>query len=477
MSAPKAFTPTPTSGPEAFESTVLGSGRGALATPVPTSGRLAGKTLDHFRIDRLIGRGGMGAVYSAHDQSLDRPVAIKVLPDELSGDPELHARFLREARAQARLVSPHVVAIHHIGHVPPVGDSQGTLYFAMERVDGGALDGVLAAGKTLEPEEARRLMLEVARGLDDAVHAGIVHRDVKPSNLLRTEKGHVKIADFGLAKPLEGDAEITRDGGLVGSPLYMAPEQARGESVDHRADMYALGGTFFHLLSGTPLFDGPTVMAIVAKHLSDPAPAIRDRAPAVPPALATIISKLLAKSPKDRYPTYAQLIEALESAAPSAAPLAGFFTRAASLTVDFVVAGLLVAFLGWPGIFLNILYVTIAHATTGQTLAKWLFRLRVRRVDGRPLGLARASVRTVASMWLPVWIGVLILVTRGHTEFTGAIERFAEVDALKGLVIAVAVGNVLLSLLYVGGFLLAGVHPQKQALHDLVSGSKVVYRL
>ncbi|RYE83341.1 MAG: serine/threonine protein kinase, partial [Myxococcales bacterium] len=258
---------------------VLGStqvGPSSHETPVPsapTSDRWIGASLDHFEVRRALGRGGMGAVYLAHDRSLDRLVAIKVLPDELSGQAELQQRFVREAQAQARLSSPHVVAIYFIGRAP----SSGSLYFAMEYVEGESLEALIDRREAIDPETARRWMVDVVRGLRDAHRAGIVHRDVKPSNLLRDAHGTIKLVDFGLAKPLDGDKKITRDGVLLGSPLYMAPEQARGDAVDHRADMYSLGCTFYHLLTGAPAFDGPTPLAVVTRHVADPPPRVRER--------------------------------------------------------------------------------------------------------------------------------------------------------------------------------------------------------
>ena len=190
-----------------------------------------GTQFDHFQIEGPLGRGGMGDVYRGHDDSLDRRVAIKVLPDEYADQQELYERFIREARAQAKLNSSHVAHIYYIGRTPPrrMGH-KGSLFFAMELVEGGALEDVLERGETLDCERARTLMIQVARGLQDALDAGIVHRDIKPSNLLLDRNGNVKIADFGVAKPIRGDidSKITQEGAVVGSPLYMAPEQARG---------------------------------------------------------------------------------------------------------------------------------------------------------------------------------------------------------------------------------------------------------
>ncbi|MEO7330729.1 MAG: serine/threonine-protein kinase, partial [Minicystis sp.] len=231
-----------------LDATLPVSDSGVVVTPARISSspdRHESGRLDHFIVDRKLGSGGMGAVYFARDASLDRPVAIKILPDELALKAEAQERFIREAQAQARLSSPHVVQIYFIGHVPASPglsgprSGLGSLYFAMELVDGGSLEQLLDRGERLDPEDARRLMIQVAAGLRDAHVAGIVHRDIKPGNLLLDRKRDVKIADFGLAKPRDPKLGLTREGAVLGTPLYMAPEQAMGEPLDHRADMYS----------------------------------------------------------------------------------------------------------------------------------------------------------------------------------------------------------------------------------------------
>ena len=198
--------------------TLLGVESGTRSSSGPSSEvdarALVGRRLDHFQVVRLIGEGGMGAVYAARDLSLDRRVALKTLRPELSSQPEHAERLLREARAQARLTHPAITHIYYIGQQPG-----GPLFFAMEYVDGEPLEALVEGGQRLDPEEARQLMIQVAEGLRAAHQAGIVHRDIKPSNLLRTRDGRIKIADFGLAKPIDADTAITREGAVVGSPF------------------------------------------------------------------------------------------------------------------------------------------------------------------------------------------------------------------------------------------------------------------
>jgi uncharacterized RDD family membrane protein YckC len=470
--------------PEVFASTAVGSGCGPVATPHPAvSDRWSGARLDHFLVERPLGRGGMGAVYLAHDESLDRPVAIKVLPDALAENPALQERFLREARAQARLNSPHVVHIHYIGHLPGPDGTKGSLYFAMELVDGETLEAMLERDERLEAEEARQLMMQVARGLRDAERAGIIHRDIKPSNLLRDTNGYVKIADFGLAKPADRKSDsspaITAAGIVLGTPLYMAPEQARSEEVDHRADMYALGCSFHHLIAGEPPFDAPTPIAVVAKHLTEPPPPLREVAPAITPALAKIIARLMEKDREDRFASYDELLAALEAAEPERTSYAGFWVRAASVTLECMLAIVLVALLDWPGLVLHLAYITVGHAYFGQTLAKYLLRIEVRKVGGGHLGFVRSLLRTVTSMWLPFLVGMLTFAKSGIAQLRVFFDRMkpSEMAQLKTLLIAVAIANALLTILWVAGLAMAAFHPRKRALHDLIVDSEVVYKL
>lgn len=464
---------------DAFGTTVLGDS-GPRSRSSDSLERWLGARLDHFQIEKALGKGGMGAVYLAHDTSLDRRVAIKVLPDDLADSPEHEERFVREARAQARLASRHVTHIYYIGHTPPrEGSGKRSLYFAMELVDGGDLDTTVARGEPLEPERARLLMLDVARGLLDAHHSGIIHRDIKPSNLLLTKSGDVKIADFGVAKPIDSDVRITRTGAVVGSPLYIAPEQARAEDIDHRVDIYSVGCTFYHLLSGRPPFEGKTPLAIITKHLTEAPRPLREVAPGVPERLAKVIERAMQKDRTDRYDDYDAFIAALEAAAPERVRHGGFWVRGAAVALDVVLASAVIGTLGMIGLALHLCYVTVAHATRGQTLGKFLMNLYVRQPNGRPLGYGRSLARTVASLWLPFFAGFVILLTEGRGGLSVAVHQIqlTNVDAFRGFVLAVALGNALLSLLYVAGLALAAFHPEKRAAHDLIVGSEVVYRL
>lgn len=439
--------------------------------------RIVGMEIDHFRVERRIGYGGMGTVYLAHDMSLDRPVAIKVLPDEYAVNPEAQERFIHEARAQARLVSPHIVRIYYIGRVPEVdGNGRKSLYFAMEYVDGGSLEAILERREPLDPEKARQWMMQAVLGLRAAYAAGLVHRDIKPGNILVDQHNHVKIADFGLAKPTDGKPSSTLAGTIVGTPLYISPEQINNKPLDHRADMYSLGCAFFHLITGRPPFEGEAPFDIISKHLRDTPPSILQVRPEMSPRLANIIDRLLAKTPDERFATHEQLIAALEAAAPEAIEYAGFWTRGAAVAMDTAVASALVATLHWPGIFVYLTYAVLAHAYFGQTTGKWALRIEVRRLDGRPLGLLRSIVRTVVSLWAPIFLGILILSTQGIGALTNSIGKLAEIDDAKSLLGPVVATYVLHSLLYAAGILFAAFNRRHRAFHDYVAGTHVLYK-
>jgi uncharacterized RDD family membrane protein YckC len=450
----------------------------ALLRPPAVDSGLVGAQLDHFVIERQLGHGGMGEVYAARDASLDRPVAIKVLRGELTQAAGMTERFLREARSQARLNHPNIVHIHYIGRRPTPG-GEDSLFFAMERVDGGDLEGLLREGHTMPPEEVRQSMIQVAHGLRAAHRAGVIHRDIKPSNLMLSADGILKITDFGLAKPVDGDNQITQEGAMVGSPYYIAPEQAVGDDIDHRADMYAMGAAFYHLLTGKPPFDGPRPMAVVAKHLSEPLAPLSKVAPHAPAPLARVIERLLEKKPADRYPDYDALIADLEAAAPERRAYAPFSTRAVAAFADFIVAGLLIGLLDWIGLIVYAAIVTVGHAWRGQSPGKLLFGIEVRRDDGSPLGLWRALLRTVTSLWMPILEGATIALTSGVLELIDVIESLkpAHLADIESLLIAMAISQGFLTLLYVAGLALALFHPRHKTIHDLAVGSVVTYRL
>ena len=266
---------------------------------------LLGQTLGEFEILELIGRGGMGAVYKARQATLDRLVALKILPQSLCRDESFVERFSREARDAAAVNHPNIIQVH------AVGNDKGFHYIAMELVEGESLADVLKREGKLAPDRALELFKQVASAVAKAHAAGIVHRDIKPANILLTPDGHAKVADFGLAKRIGTDVSVTHTGAMMGTPLYYPPEAARGERYDTRSDLYSLGATFYHLLAGRPPFEGDSAMALAIKHANDPVPPLKPLAPDAPAALCGVIHRLLQKKPENRFQSADDLFAAL----------------------------------------------------------------------------------------------------------------------------------------------------------------------
>src|SRR5437870_2731991 len=266
-----------------------------------------------YTLEGEIGRGGMGVVFNARDERLKRQVAIKVLPPELAFREEIRLRFVREAETAARLSHPHIVPIHSVGESP-----DGLVYFVMAYVDGESVAAKLKRRGRLPPDEARRIMIETADALGAAHALGIIHRDVKPDNiLLEGSRGRVVVTDFGIAKALSsttGPATLTATGVAIGTPHYMSPEQAAGDrEIDGRSDIYSLGVVAYQMLTGELPFHAPTVPGILMKHITERAPLITDRRPDLPEDLAACVMRCLEKDPEDRWPTADALRRALES--------------------------------------------------------------------------------------------------------------------------------------------------------------------
>lgn len=263
-----------------------------------------------YELDREIGRGGMGIVYKARDRRLKRPVAIKVLPPELAFRSEIRTRFLREAETAAQLSHPNIVPIYS------VDERDGIVYFVMAFVDGENLAVRLHQHGAMPPEEARRVLLEVARALAYAHERGVIHRDIKPDNILIQRDGRVMVTDFGIARAVsEGaDARLTATGMAIGTPAYMSPEQSMGErEVDGRSDLYSLGVVGYQLLTGDLPFEAQSTPALLVKHLSERPTPIDERRRGVPDDLNRAVMLCLEKDPDNRFPSAGALATALES--------------------------------------------------------------------------------------------------------------------------------------------------------------------
>lgn len=263
--------------------------------------------IDGYRIDGVMGRGSTAVVLRAHDLELDRPLALKLLFADL--DDDARARFALEARAASRLAHPNVVQVF------AAGAYDGRAYLAQELVDGLPLSAMLEVRGHLSPEATVELGLQVAHALWAAEQAGVIHRDIKPDNILVDDEGHAKLADFGLARILAAPSRLTSDGTTLGTPHYMSPEQGEGAALDARSDQYALGATLYHLLTGAPPFDAEQAVTLLLMHRERRLPPLTERAPDCPPRLASIVEKMLAKQPAERFETFEHVIEALDSVA------------------------------------------------------------------------------------------------------------------------------------------------------------------
>jgi serine/threonine-protein kinase len=271
----------------------------------------------HYELDTEIGRGGMGIVYRARDRRLKRMVAIKVLPPELAFRSEIKTRFLREAETAAQLNHPNIVPIY------TVDESAGLVFFEMAYVSGDNLAKRLHDRGVLPVEEVRRILRDVADALAYAHERGVVHRDIKPDNiLLDAETGRPMVTDFGIARAVsDGDSRLTATGMAIGTPAYMSPEQAAGERViDGRSDIYALGIVAYQMLSGEPPFSAGSTPAMLVKHISETPVPIAQRRADVPPDLAQAVMLMLEKDPANRFPSASDLVKTLDGGVMPALP-------------------------------------------------------------------------------------------------------------------------------------------------------------
>lgn len=267
---------------------------------------LIGKSLGQFRLVERIGAGGMAMVFKAYQPTLDRYVAIKVLPAHYARDPVFVKRFEREARSVAKLAHPNIVQIHDFG------EQDNITYIVMEYVDGGTLKDRLK--RPLPVAEAVDFTIQAAEGLECAHRNGIIHRDVKPANILVRRDGHLLLSDFGIAKILEGTTNLTRVGTGIGTPQYMSPEQGTGQMVDRRSDIYSLGIVLFHCLTGRVPFTADSPLTITLKHMNEPLPIDRLKTEGIPAPIIQVVEKMAAKQQQDRYQTAEEVVGVLTRA-------------------------------------------------------------------------------------------------------------------------------------------------------------------
>ena len=261
-----------------------------------------------YEIEELVGTGGMSSVYRARDSVLERRVALKILHEHFSADPEYVERFRREARAIARLNHPNIVTVIDRGEF---GNRQ---FIVFEHIPGENLKEVVEREGQLPVAQALALTHQIARGLAFAHQHGVVHRDVKPQNVLLDESGTAKVTDFGIARSLDPGEELTQTGTLLGTSDYIAPEQASGEPIDARSDQYSLGVLLYELLTGEVPYPADSFMAVAMRHLRDPVPSVRERRRDVPDRVDKIVARAMAKRPADRFPSTEAMMGAIEDA-------------------------------------------------------------------------------------------------------------------------------------------------------------------
>jgi serine/threonine-protein kinase len=271
-----------------------------------------GTQVDRYYVERLLGGGGMGAVYRARHVHLDQPVALKLLKANLAASRDMVERFVREAKAAAAIGNPHIIRVSDFGV-----SNDGRAFLAMELLDGRDLEELIRQEKTLAPARAVRIALQVLDGLGAAHAAGIVHRDLKPANIFLVPGDQVKLVDFGVSKvqAAPGVSSLTQTGMVMGTPMYMAPEQFKGaREVDGRADLYAVGVTLYQMLSGALPYDAPTYESLILQIYTEPPKPLAQVAPSVPAALAAVVERGMAREPAQRYGTAKEFADALRAA-------------------------------------------------------------------------------------------------------------------------------------------------------------------
>lgn len=293
-----------------------------------------------YQVLGKLGQGAMATVFKAKQLSLDRIVAIKVLPKRLSENREFVDRFYKEGRAAAKLNHPNIVGAYD------VGEAMGYHFFVMEYIDGKTVYDMLKDAKPIEEKEALGIVVQVAKALQHAHNKGLIHRDVKPKNIMITSAGIVKLADMGLAREVDDYKSATAEAGRAyGTPYYISPEQIRGEvNIDARADVYSLGATFYHMVTGRVPFEGPSPSAVMHKHLKEPITPPDHVNTRLTSAIGEIIEIMMAKNAADRYQSMSEVLEDLEAALRGEAPLQARKHYRADLLDDLASSGEVIAY-------------------------------------------------------------------------------------------------------------------------------------
>jgi uncharacterized RDD family membrane protein YckC len=458
------------------------------ATVLPRSGERFG----NYRIVRQLGKGGMGVVFEADDLESGRRVALKLLAHSLES-PEARNRFFREGRLAASINHPHCVYVYGTGEI------DGTPIISMEHIAGGTLHDRVKREGPLPVTEAVDVILEIIDGLEAAAKVGVLHRDVKPSNCFVDGDGTVKVGDFGLSisTTARGETHLTQAGSLLGTPAFASPEQLRGDELDIRSDIYAVGTTLFYLLTGCTPYDAESLVKLLATVLEQPPPSPKKFRPGIPQGLARAVTRCLSKHPSDRFRTYAALREALmpyNSTAPTPATLA---LRVVAGVIDhgiWTVAVLLAqwawvgdfdalvdpkrmatpAFAAWVGIatVLNALYFALPEGLLGASPGKALLRLRVVDRDRRLIGVPRALLRTAIFLLVPNVIVWTYWIAQGG--FTADMEKLLTENPTHFLISTLVAYTYFVMLAVL--FSTARRHNGYSGLHDLATGARVIRR-
>ncbi len=430
--------------------------------------------LNHFRLDKVLAAGGMGEVYLGFDTSLQRQVALKVIRPELASAATFADRFLREARAQAQVAHSNVVQVYF------VGQEKDVLFMAMELVDGGSLEDALQAGKKLSWQDAVRHMRGLAEGLREAARLNIIHRDIKPANILLDRFGLAHLADFGLAAPVnsrEKPAELssqpptaanlpkfTQVGAVMGSPPYMSPEQAKGLELDARADIYALGATFYELLCGSAPNNATTFTELMNFVMGPPPPTLRQRAKHVPARVADLIDRCMERDLSRRFQSYDALMDALDEAAPRPEVPASVMMRVLAWLIDVSIfaaaARFTVQSFAPTGFVALMVWVALGLFTVASTPGQWMMRTVLRRPGDLPVSKLRALGRFAAQHG---WLAFGSLALAGAYRSEGSAAVFASA-AMAGLGFLVGVLGSAAALFTKG----------RRSLVDILTGTEVL---
>jgi eukaryotic-like serine/threonine-protein kinase len=335
---------------------------------------------ERYELQELVGTGGMSSVYRAHDRLLERDVALKVLHEQHTADGDYVERFRREARSVAQLSHPNIVT------VIDRGEQDGRQFIVFEYVDGENLKTVVERAGPLPEREAIELTLQTARALGFAHEHGLVHRDVKPQNVLLNGDGGAKVTDFGIARSLDVHGGLTQTGTVMGTSDYIAPEQARGQKVDAQSDVYSLGAVLYELLTGEVPFPGDNFVAVAMRHINEPPPSVRERRPELSPRLDAAIRRAMAKEPRDRFASMDDFCrelnsclegETAESAAQTmvvAPPRRRRQRRAGGPPEGRPLAGPLILLLAGIAVLAGILAAVFAFTGSGGQLAKFVHK-------------------------------------------------------------------------------------------------------